>query len=230
MHNYYLAPEVHGGLVEKQLVFADLRRGLYFALSEPQTEMLDQQIRKGYARHNRWAGEVLKALEKEGLVTCYSTSGRPLRCEPAPITVPDTAVPSSRNDTNIIKLRFRDAAAIASARIITRVNISCGLLNKRKKWTINQRPITISSLPDSDLLNKLATIYSTWDPLLFRKDSCLSRSLTIRRFLLYHRISAKLVIGVRLVPFTAHAWIQLGTIVVNDAVDHVRSFTPIMEL
>jgi hypothetical protein len=36
------------------------------------------------------------------------------------------------------------------------------------------------------------------------------------------------VFGVQSRPFAAHCWLQLGGVVLNDTVDHVKRYTPIM--
>ena len=38
------------------------------------------------------------------------------------------------------------------------------------------------------------------------------------------------VIGVSLYPFAAHSWVQCGTALVNDRLDRVRHFTPILTI
>jgi hypothetical protein len=36
------------------------------------------------------------------------------------------------------------------------------------------------------------------------------------------------VIGVKLRPFAAHSWVQSGPWLVNDRIDMIRAYTPIM--
>ena len=43
-------------------------------------------------------------------------------------------------------------------------------------------------------------------------------------------LPADFVIGVSLHPFAAHSWVQWGTVLVNDQLDAVRHFTPILVL
>ena len=43
-------------------------------------------------------------------------------------------------------------------------------------------------------------------------------------------LSAFLVIGVTASPFGAHAWVQIGDVVLNDSVDRVRRFVPILTI
>jgi prolyl oligopeptidase len=50
---------------------------------------------------------------------------------------------------------------------------------------------------------------------------CLQRSAATTMMLRRHGFSAELVIGARIVPFRAHAWVELSHQVIND-----KSYTP----
>jgi Transglutaminase-like superfamily len=57
---------------------------------------------------------------------------------------------------------------------------------------------------------------------------CLFDSLVLAVFLTRQMIPCTLVIGVSTKPFLAHAWVQIGALVLNDTVEHVQTFTPIL--
>lgn len=59
-------------------------------------------------------------------------------------------------------------------------------------------------------------------------DQCLPRSVAAVHALLDRGVRTDLVIGVRLQPFGAHCWVQRGSTLVNETVDQVRNFTPIL--
>lgn len=63
----------------------------------------------------------------------------------------------------------------------------------------------------------------------FRR-ACLPDSLALLTWLLAARIEATLVVGVRLDPFLAHAWVQTSSHVLNDDPDAVLPYTPILTL
>ncbi len=60
------------------------------------------------------------------------------------------------------------------------------------------------------------------------KDACLRDTLTLIEFLSRYDIYPQWVFGVRMQPFSAHAWVQYGPTLFTDPVDHVKTFTPIM--
>jgi hypothetical protein len=59
-------------------------------------------------------------------------------------------------------------------------------------------------------------------------DRCLPLSMALTASAKLRHANVKLVLGVRCHPFAAHAWVQLGPTVLNDRLDTVRSFTPIL--
>jgi Transglutaminase-like superfamily len=59
---------------------------------------------------------------------------------------------------------------------------------------------------------------------------CLFDSLVLSVFLTLRRVPCTLVIGVSTKPFAAHAWVQIGDCVLNDTVEHVQTFAPILAI
>lgn len=58
-------------------------------------------------------------------------------------------------------------------------------------------------------------------------DLCLPRSLALTAKLASQGAQPEMVIGVRLEPFAAHAWVQFGNELLNERADVVREFTPV---
>lgn len=66
-------------------------------------------------------------------------------------------------------------------------------------------------------------------PLLFTaRDRCLNDSLALVAFLAREGIASRWVIGVRVQPFGAHAWVQVDGLVLNDLHENVRHYEPIL--
>jgi len=59
---------------------------------------------------------------------------------------------------------------------------------------------------------------------------CLYRSFFLLAFLRRRGFDATWVFGVQTWPFEAHCWLQVGDIVLDDSLDHVRPFTPILAI
>lgn len=56
---------------------------------------------------------------------------------------------------------------------------------------------------------------------------CLLDSLTLTRFLARRGQESRIVIGVSHEPFSAHCWVQIGDLVLNETVGDVMTHTPI---
>lgn len=83
----------------------------------------------------------------------------------------------------------------------------------------------------NDLTNEAAKAIMSFNSTglaLSAVDNCLVRSLALFRMLATFDIHPDLAIGVTASPFAAHAWLQIGDVVLNDSVDRVRRFVPIL--
>ena len=65
-------------------------------------------------------------------------------------------------------------------------------------------------------------------PYLPVEGECLVRSTLLMRFLRGLGVHADWVFGVRLFPFAAHCWVQAGDVCLNDDVERLAAYTPIM--
>ena len=61
-------------------------------------------------------------------------------------------------------------------------------------------------------------------------DRCLSRSIALALCLARHHCRANVILGVKLAPFAAHCWAQHGDAVLNDELEEVRRYQPILVL
>jgi hypothetical protein len=59
-------------------------------------------------------------------------------------------------------------------------------------------------------------------------DRCLPHSVALALAARRHQADVRLVLGVRCYPFAAHAWVQCGSALLNDRLDTVHAYTPIL--
>lgn len=77
----------------------------------------------------------------------------------------------------------------------------------------------------------LVAVFHRLTPYFFTStDACKYRSLALIEFLGAYGFSADWVFGVRLAPFRAHCWVEIGSVILNDYVDNVREFKPILRI
>lgn len=60
------------------------------------------------------------------------------------------------------------------------------------------------------------------------RDRCLSRSIAVANLLLSDGVLVDVVIGVVSRPFRAHCWVERSGAVLNDRLENVRIYTPIL--
>lgn len=72
-----------------------------------------------------------------------------------------------------------------------------------------------------------ARVFWRMAPWLPIDGECLVRSALLMRFLQRRGLEADWVFGVRLWPFTAHCWVQVDGVCLNDDVERLTSYTPI---
>jgi hypothetical protein len=58
--------------------------------------------------------------------------------------------------------------------------------------------------------------------LYWKRVLCLQRSICTTRLLRAQHVPARTIIGYREVPFFSHAWVQVGSRVVNDSAEYPR--------
>jgi Transglutaminase-like superfamily len=83
--------------------------------------------------------------------------------------------------------------------------------------------------PDPARLRVLVGTFTRLRPLFYTlRSACLLDSLTLVHFLGAEGIHPDWVFGVKTEPFDAHCWVQHGEVVLNDAPDRVRQYSPIL--
>lgn len=59
-------------------------------------------------------------------------------------------------------------------------------------------------------------------------QACLFDALVLSGFLYRRGVPARVILGVRTKPFCAHAWVQWGDVVINDTLERISEYTPIL--
>nr|WP_286207875.1 lasso peptide biosynthesis B2 protein [Hephaestia sp. MAHUQ-44] len=81
-----------------------------------------------------------------------------------------------------------------------------------------------------DTALRLATAFQAAARLVDALDQCLPLSFALAHRALQHRLPVDMLIGVKLRPFEAHAWVQSEGTVLSDRLDAVQPYTPILAL
>lgn len=219
MTYYTLPPIVHAASLNGIYVLLDERADRYLCLNEKQSCLLAGLLD---GDENPQARKFANSLVTSGLL-CRAS-------EPPPPSAPRTKPTYSAYKLNSKhQLRLRDwPATLLTLRDVQRIrrrhlsdNLRALRQNKSGGQLVN--PATPANV------GEMAGRFTDFcDLFLTRTDQCLSRSLLLARFLTVRRIPADLVIGVKLGPFAAHAWVEYEGSVVNDHLETVQAYTPIL--
>lgn len=217
MPHVQLQPHVSFAFVEDRPVFLDLRRDRYFVLDGVASTAFDAVCRE--------AGHALDAETAARLVATGLFMSAAKRVELAPVNVPSVGreLPEvsakSTPPIDLIEIGWlvrQTRRALASQPLETLIE-SCRRTSQR-----------CSARASTDKIATLAKQFRrarAWVPIA---PSCLQDSLALHQWLGRRRVSADLVIGVKLNPFAAHCWLQLDRMVLNDAPERVAPFSPIL--
>ncbi|HWU72473.1 MAG TPA: lasso peptide biosynthesis B2 protein [Sphingomonas sp.] len=119
---------------------------------------------------------------------------------------------------------------IAATEVAYRVAMARRLVERRSlRWNIAdiEHRRTGKGMASSGCIAVLAQAFSRYRRLVPLANKCLPDTLAFLRFAARRGHYPRLVFGVEAWPFAAHCWAQAGELVLNDVLDHARSFSPI---
>jgi hypothetical protein len=235
MCRYALAEHVFVCLNGEHLVLLDLKADRYWALEAAKTAGLSSLV-GGWPVTGSPAGEGASSEDTTAVIDILR--GRGLLAENAQPGKDATPVLAQTPVSELLSeaewapgapvrswLTFFRSSAIAKIalrtwafeRVIRRV---------RRRKAQQGAP---AGAPDLEYMRKLVEAFMRYRVFVFSsKNECLFDSLALLEFLASFGIYADWVFGVQTRPFTAHCWVQYGEVVVNDTVEHVSGYTPIM--
>jgi hypothetical protein len=233
MPQYALARHVFVCLQGEHVVFLDVRKDRYFALEAARTAGLERVVPGWPVRTSADAEAVTPVidllLEKEILAADLSAGKAVI---PPAVETPRSDLTADAIDDPprigpFVVLRFGVAAARAA--LLLKYQSFESVVHRVSDR--NQMPRNQSGEIDLARLSELVSVFATLRPFFFAaKDACLFDALALSEFLAGFRIYPRWVFGVQARPFAAHCWLQHDGIVLNDTVDHVRRYTPIMNV
>jgi len=231
----YLAPHLYAAEVAGGAVILDMHSLEYYALdalsvAALRVNILDWPQRStpdGDPERRASSKSLLDSLASRGFLSAapadrrFSPSGVPPRSACHPIW-------NLRADSNDVLLMLcRLAAAYPRTLAYLRVK-RLGALLTQLAPSRNTKS-TRSPVPSQERILSLVTLYAKLRVWFYTaKDRCLLDSLVFLAVLRKYDLPATITIGVAPKPFSAHAWVQIHDCVLDDSVEHVREYTPIL--
>lgn len=210
---YALRDNVTFCVAGEKIVFLDLSAGRYLGLSQSDETSLKSLVRSGSATSEEQdlsPGLLRLLVPSTGHgVEPFKLTVMPTRslldedCAPAPISRKIAAIYWLCMTKRALQYRPLQA----HIEDIRKCKAQCG-----------SRPFEFTMAQALEDIRTMAT----------RHDQCLLRSLALMRWAASRGMALDLVFGVTARPFQAHCWVQHGDMVLNDSLDHVINFTPIL--
>lgn len=168
----------------------------------------------------------LTDLVSRGLLTQDDASSRASRaCVPTPsrsfVSVPP-AVAGSFPMLALARLSFSCISVYVRLHFIGLK----GLVSKYQRWHRSERRVSDVDLERERRVIREVCRVRPW--LYTAHERCLFDALVLTDFLHRCHLPAHLVIAVHPMPFSAHAWVQLREYVVDDPIELIRMYTPIL--
>lgn len=220
---YRLCEHVYWCERNSQVVILDLKHDRYLTLDSRASSIFPRLVDGGdCSPMDTETCELVEALLDRELLTTRTLAGK---CgQPLALPTPAFEVTADSFD-GCLSLRARDVYTFWLA--LAKTSMRLRLLSLIHVVSAARRRRVKRSRADN--LATHVAVFGRLRPLAFTsRNACLFESLAIIEFLATFGADASLVFGVQTAPFGAHCWVQLGDTVINDTVEHVRGFTPIM--
>lgn len=210
-------------------IFLNLRRNRYLAVDAETLIQVRPWVRG-------WADlaeirppsppSIVQELVSGGLLTPYEMAGK---CFEAP----DVRVGDSIFEHASLGLRRPKSLAVLN--FMRAYTMAAGCFRARRiAFFINRllRKDLSGPTEDSKMLEHIAGAVRCFNAIRLwaytAKRACLLDSLVLTAYLAFERLPSTLIFGVKTKPFGAHAWVQYGPHVLNDDVESVLEYTPIL--
>lgn len=203
----YLKAGVHAAVVDTALVILDLEADNYFCLPSGG----DTLVRRSDGGANVLPGPTCDTLEAAGL----------LQAEAPPLVRTLPAKPSRTSIYDPADVSWRDIlAGLAATLEVRKIKPGSGI-------TAYLSESALRSEPERKVL-RAARAFWRLQPWLPIEGECLVRSALLVRALRRQGLEAQWVFGVRLFPFMAHCWVQAGDTCLNDDVERLSAYQPLL--
>lgn len=209
----YLKPHIHMTPVGDDVVVLDVRHDTYFCLIGASAVLTLDNNGAVAARTDN----ALQALAQAGLLSDTVDRRKPMPVTPSRATRLELEAPATLWErarfvrTSLSVLRDYHCASFAT------------LINDPGSKAMGRM-----ADPESSALHRQVALFARWLPWVPAQGTCLYRAFFLRRLLWERGLVADWVFGVTTWPFSAHCWLQVEDLLLDDDVDRVRAYRPIM--
>jgi hypothetical protein len=234
---YWLAPHVVGCSTHGGAVFLDLSHSRYYRLDTTIEPLLCTLLHEwnpvSYdstaALATMSEGELTNQLIEKGLITSSpSRTGNFLQrhC----VVAGDRTIDEPSNSepiklTHAVQLVQAHRWAQRAIRTHSLLDIAASIASDNYVLNLN------TSQRHLEAAVSLTHVFRKLRPWIFSaRGKCLLHALTLTRYLSAFGVQATWMIGVRLCPWAAHSWVQLGPNILDSTPEEVALYTPILSV
>jgi transglutaminase superfamily protein len=232
---YFLSKHAFACKSGSSVVLLDLKADRYLALEDARASSLGGlvagwpvQATHALSAAQETGSRIVANMLKRGLLTLERSHGKEFASPPVAAPVDSAIGPADAAEMALRLSHF-------SSFVVALTTAWWHLRRRSMEWIVQDVRRRRASVAACEGEHELAIRQSarvfdrlrsfTYDA----RDACLFDSLAMLYFLLGEGFQPQWVIGVRSSPtFTAHSWLQYGGTVLNDSVDHVSVYSPIM--
>lgn len=252
MPQYLLAHHVFVCVQGEHVVFLDVRKDRYFALESAKTAGLGSlvpgwpvaaSVDIEYSRRDTGSAApaisedlsesslsgVVSVLLEKGILVSPPTEGKQGDATVAEPLRGDLTADNFDDRPQLgLRLIVRFASSAVRARLLLKNRTFEAVVERTRRRAEYGRRTQATPISEA-ALHRLISSFAMLQPFFFNaKDACLFDALSLSEFLAGFGVFPNWVFGVQSRPFAAHCWLQLGGLVLNDTVDHVKRYTPIL--
>lgn len=232
----YLATDLYAAEVDGGAILLDLRSLQYYALDPPSLPSLRKYVfdwprPSDLLDDHESMAEVSPSILDPFYNMRFLSTRRPDKLFSSGNMTPRSACHPiwtlRANSSETFLMLYRLASAYLRTAAYLRARRLRALLTKldHPPRTKAKRP----PAPSQEYIVSLITLYAKLRVWFYTaKGHCLLDSLVLLTVLRGYDIPATITIGVAPKPFSAHAWVQVHDCVLDDSIEHVREFTPIL--
>jgi len=215
---YGLSPHVHLADVDGDLVLMDTRHNQYFCIARDAAAAVRGELVGG----NRFRGHLalLGELEAAGLYGSQD-SVQPFQAVPH---LAEVDIFGELPDA----LSFGDMLALTRAAARAWCRLRLGRPSDWLETARHRNRMARHTEMAAARVHALARRSYLARALFPGAARCLPNSMLLLELLDLNGLGARWVFGVRTFPFEAHCWVEHEGVILNDTIDHVRWYTPIV--
>jgi hypothetical protein len=220
--SYHLRDDLHVCVTSGHAVFLDVAANRYFALDRPAT-MTFERLLSGDA--DVVEGPVARSLVERGYLVAGSDQDKGVHVTRG-IVARTSAIQAGRS-ASLAPAMWAALAMMIALAGLRLCSFSATLARYRHVAGLTA---PVAATRSAVIIQSTLAAFDAGSVLVTGHDRCLARSLALAAMLARRGVATKVVIGVRMHPFMAHCWVQRDEVVLNDDLDSVATYTPILIL